>query len=151
MIYDHIKNISQYKGISKSLDLGLDFIASVDNSLNCGVHYLDSQVKAIISEYKTHFVNEKGYEAHRKYIDIQIPINGIERVRYKPIEFLCETTEYNAENDFILFSCIGDSVADFIIGDGYFLVLFPDDGHMPQICVNQPEFIKKITIKVPVL
>ena len=36
------------------------------------------------------------------------------------------------------------------IGNGVFAIMFPQDGHSPQLYVNKPEFIKKITIKVSI-
>jgi YhcH/YjgK/YiaL family protein len=36
------------------------------------------------------------------------------------------------------------------IGNGIFAIMFPEDGHSPQHFVNQPELIRKITIKVSI-
>ena len=149
MIYDHIYNIHLYKGISPSLDLGLDFISKSNETLPNGISVIDKGVKAIVSEYKTKLENENGYEAHRRYIDIQYPLVGIEKVKCKPIEFLSEMKGYDCENDYLLYSG-AQSGSDLIIGNGYFLVLFPEDGHMPQLCVEEPMKIKKLTLKVPV-
>lgn len=148
MIYDHIKNISLYKGLSPALDAGLDFIGKASLSIPNGVSFIEHDVKVIVNEYATKVKNENGYEAHRKYIDIQFPIDGLESVKYCPIESLVATTDYNEENDYILYA--DKASASLTIGNGYFLVLFPDDGHMPQLCVGKPENIKKITLKVPV-
>ena len=148
MIYDHIKNISLYKGLSPALDAGLDFIGKASKTIPNGTSFIEHDVKVIVSEYATKVKNENGFEAHRKYIDIQFPIEGLETVKCCPIDFLEVSTVYNEENDYILFSDKDGSM--LTIGNGYFIVLFPDDGHMPQLCVDKPEFFKKITLKVPV-
>lgn len=149
MIYDHIRNIHLYKGLSDALDKSLDYIARVNNSLANGVVELGEGVRAIVSEYPTKKVNEIGYESHRLYIDIHIPLQGFEKVKCEPIEYLKATKEYDVVNDYMLFS--GEHAgSDFIIGNGYFLVLFPEDGHMPQLCIEEPMTIKKLTLKVPV-
>lgn len=148
MIYDHIRNISLYKGISPALDTALEFLVSVNNEKSNGVETLTNGVKAIISEYATKMVNENGYEAHKQFIDIQYPLNGLEKVGYCPIEYLKATTEYNQEKDYMLFEA-KDGLS-FTIGNGYFLILFPEDGHMPQLCDRKPSTIKKLTLKVPV-
>ncbi len=149
MIYDNIHNIHLYKGISPALDLGLDFISKANESLPNGVSEIGKGVKAIVSEYKTKLQNENGYEAHHRYIDIQFPLVGIEKVKCRPLEFLTVTKEYDSNNDYLLYSGV-QSGSDLIIGNGYFLVLFPEDGHMPQLCVEEPMVIKKLTMKVPV-
>lgn len=148
MIYDHVRNISLYKGLSPALDIGLDFLLKVSKETDNGVITLNNGVKAIISEYSTKVKNENGYEAHRQYIDIQYPVDGLEKVKCCPLDYLEPRTEYNEEKDYILFSdCEG---VNLTIGNGYFLVLFPEDGHMPQLCVEKPETIKKLTLKIPV-
>lgn len=149
MIYDHIHNIHLYKGLSPALDIGLDFISNANENLPNGVSEIGKGVKAIVSEYKTKIDNENGFEAHRRYIDIQFPIVGIEKVKCSPTEYLTETKEYDYDNDYLLYSG-AQSGSDLIIGNGYFLVLFPEDGHMPQLCVEEPMMIKKLTLKVPV-
>lgn len=148
MIYDHIRNISLYKGLSPALDTGIDYILDNNKCLDNGVSILKNGVKSIISEYVTKEENENGFEAHRQYIDIQFPVYGLEIIKCCPIEFLVPKSEYNEEKDFILFS--DHKGASLTIGNGYFLILFPSDGHMPQLCVEHPEMIKKITLKVPV-
>ena len=39
-------------------------------------HPLDLGVKVVVSEYETRPANELGYEAHRRYIDIQLAVIG---------------------------------------------------------------------------
>ena len=40
MIYDHIKNIYLYKGLTPALDLALDYIASVSVDVEVGTNQL---------------------------------------------------------------------------------------------------------------
>lgn len=149
MIYDHVKNTGLYKGLSPAMDIALDFIGTAHRNLPSGVALLAHGVKAIVSEYGTKLQNENGYEAHRRYIDIQLPLEGTEIVKCCPLNSLSPDSEYNEEQDYILFKNNQYGV-DLQIGKGFFLVLFPDDAHMPQLCSGQPENIKKLTLKVPV-
>ena len=52
-----------------------------------------------MNEYITHLVNEKGFEAHRCFADIQFTLNGIKLVRCKPLEQVKELIPYNEEKD----------------------------------------------------
>lgn len=45
-----------------------------------GVHELSPRVKAIVSEYTTKEENANGYEAHRRFIDIQYLLKGVTNV-----------------------------------------------------------------------
>jgi beta-galactosidase beta subunit len=53
MIYDHIKNIGLYKGLTPAIDLALDYVGDVTPKVEVGTHLLDLGVKAVVSEYVT--------------------------------------------------------------------------------------------------
>ena len=38
MIYDHIKNIGLYKGLTPAIDLALDYVAGVGADVEVGTH-----------------------------------------------------------------------------------------------------------------
>lgn len=150
MIYDHIKNIGLYKGLGAALDTALDFIAMASAELENGTTMLDHGVKIIVSESETRLVNEKGYEAHKRYADVQLALRGQELIRCKPLDQVVETIPYNEEKDAARYAdCPG---VDLVIGNGYFLVVFPDDAHEPLLAAAaQPALVKKLVAKVPVV
>lgn len=150
MIFDKIDNIKLYRGLSEDIYEGLKFLSSVDSSIENGVHQISDNVKAVVSEYETKAENSNGFEAHREYLDIQYLVNGCEIIRCMPIEKLVVTKEYDSENDYLLLSDKVDNTSDFVLGDGYFAILFPDDAHEPQLCVNQPMSVKKIVVKIKI-
>lgn len=149
MIYDHIKNIGLYKGLTPAIDTALDYIAKVTPKVENGTYFLDNGVKVVISEYTTHLVNEKGYEAHRRFADIQLCIVGTELVRCKPLAQVEESIPYNPDKDVARYTdCSG---ADLIVGEGYFLLVFPEDAHEPCLAVDGVQTpVKKVVVKIPV-
>lgn len=147
MIFDDISNIATYKGLSPNIALGLDFIKQMKPDTPVGTYQINHRVKAIVSEYETKLENEYGYEAHKKYIDIQYLISGAERIACLPIEKLIETEQYNEEKDAAFYKA-NINPQEMVIGDGYFAIFFPQDGHMPQLCVDKPMKVKKVVIKV---
>lgn len=149
MIYDHIKNIAFYRGLSPDIVVGLDFLKQVQPDTDVGVYQINPRVKTIVSEYETKTVNECGYEAHRKNIDIQYLLLGEERIDCLPIESLEETKPYSEEND-AAFYTTDLRPQEMILGDGYFAIFFPQDGHMPQLSVDEPTMVKKIVVKVEI-
>ncbi len=78
MIYDNIKNIETYKGVSPDIYAGLKFLAGATADIAIGTYPINEHVKAIVSEYPTVESFERGYEAHQHVIDIQYPIKGLE-------------------------------------------------------------------------
>ena len=149
MIFDHINNIETYKGLSPDIYEGLNYLKYASKELAVGVYEITPRVKAIVSEYETKQVNEYGYEAHKKNIDIQYLLQGEERIACMPIEKLTESKPYSEENDAAFFT-VNTKPQEMTIGDGYFSVFYPQDGHMPQLCIEKPEMVKKVVIKVKI-
>lgn len=149
MIFDHISNIYLYKTLSPDIYAGLAFLKDVKPDITPGTYQLSPRVKAIVSEYETKVKNEVGYEAHRKNIDIQYLLKGEERIACLPIEKLKETTPYSEEKDAAFFTASIQS-QEMTIGNGYFAIFFPQDGHMPQLSVGEPMKVKKVVVKVEI-
>lgn len=150
MIYDHIDNIELYKGLSADIYEGLRFLQQVSTDISVGAYQLNPRVKAIVSEYETKPVNVHGFEAHKKNIDIQFLLQGEERISCLPIKKLVETRSYKEESDASLFKAIVPA-QEMIIGKDYFAIFYPQDGHMPQLCVDKPIPVKKVVVKVNIM
>jgi len=149
MIYDRITNINIYKGLSPDLYEGLKYLQQVSSDIAVGTYQISPRVKAIVSEYETKVKNEVGYEAHRKNIDIQYLLKGEERVACLPVEKLKETKPYSEEKDAAFFTASIQPI-EMTLGDGFFAIFFPQDGHMPQLSVDEPMMVKKVVVKVEI-
>ncbi|MFS2186999.1 YhcH/YjgK/YiaL family protein [Mucilaginibacter sp. Mucisp84] len=150
MIVDKLKNIDTYKGISEDIYAGLQYLQNATPDIEVGVYKINDNVKAIVSEYNTVENFERGYEAHKHVIDIQYPIRGLERVKWSPIEGMNVNIPYSEEHDRTFYKDPSSQGTYVDIGNGIFAIMFPEDGHGPQHYINEPEFIKKITIKVAI-
>ena len=87
---------------------------------------------------------EAGFEAHDRYIDIQVPISGGESYGVKA-RTLCTKPvgEMDVEKDCILFD---DAVEEVVSREaGEFIVFEPDTAHAP--CIGEGP-IKKAVFKV---
>ena len=148
MIYDKIDNWQTYAGVSENIRIGLEFLRSVKSDIENGVHELTPSVRAIVSEYKTKTENENGYEAHREYIDIQFLISGSEKLNCLPLEYMVQTKAYNEEKDTAFY--VEDAVEpqELLLGNGYFAILYPQDGHKPNLSVDAPMKVKKVVLKI---
>jgi len=149
MIYDSLDNISTYKGLSPDIYEGLRFLQRVSPDIAVGTYQINSRVRAVVSEYETKVKNEVGYEAHRKNIDIQYLLRGEERVACLPLDRLKETVPYSEEKDAAFFTSSLQPI-EMTLGDGYFAIFFPQDGHMPQLSIGGPEIVKKVVVKVEI-
>lgn len=149
MIYDKIDNIGLYKGLSEDISLGLEFLKNATPIINNGVHELNPRVKAIVSEYETKEVNGSRFEAHKKFIDIQCVLQGTEKICCLSIDNLQENTPYNEELDAAFYTSERPPL-EMEIGNGSFAIFFPQDGHMPCLCVDEPTKVKKVVVKIKI-
>ena len=150
MIVDNLNNIEIYKDVSPDIYAGLKFIKEIDPDIDLGTYSVNENVKVIVSEYMTieHF--ERGFEAHKHVIDIQLPIRGLERVIWSPIEEMDVNIPYDSENDRTFYKNPHKQYTHVDIGNGIFAIMFPNDGHAPQHYIDTPELIKKVTVKVSI-
>jgi YhcH/YjgK/YiaL family protein len=150
MIVDTLVNINQYKSLSENIYKGLQFLAKADPGIALGIHVIDENVTAIVSEYETIACFERGYEAHKHVIDIQYPIIGLERVKWSPLEGMKANVPYDKEKDRTFYGDPSKQGVNVDIGNGVFVIMFPNDGHSPQHFLDKAELIKKITIKIKI-
>lgn len=106
-----------------------------------------NEIFCSINEYQGKSIAEAKLEAHRKYIDIHIPVIGIEKIGFYNIDkFTDAQVQYNEEKDVVLYNY---PVTSFItITPGEFVIFFPEDVHAPGVGEG---FKKKIVVKVLVL
>lgn len=150
MIFDALKNLKKYKGISANLDAAIDFIAGADFH-RCGEGRTDVCegfyfTKATI---ETREITDAPFEAHKKYIDIFIPLTGREIVKTADISSLTETYPYQDVDDFYLFE--GSTQVNAVNTPETFAILFPQDAHNSAGGVDGEVIeYEKIVVKVRV-
>ena len=150
MIVDHVHNIQVYAGLSESIFTGLKFISNAAPDIALGTYDVAEGVKALVTEYETIDIFERGYEAHKHVIDIQYPIIGFERVKWSPISCMDVKTPYDLSRDRTFYHHPSSQGTHVDLGKGIFAIMFPEDGHSPQHFIGKPELIKKITVKVSI-
>jgi len=147
MIADNIKNAQQYFSYGERFQKALEYLQVTDFGLiENGTHELDGKnIFAIVSEYDTKPMEEGKWESHKKYYDVQFVASGEEKIGYVFKDKVKLLQEYNADNDFMLWEGEGDFLT---ARAGDFLILGPDDAHMPSIQINGPAKVKKVVVKV---
>lgn len=147
MIIDTLQNASKYFSVHPLFEAAFNYINSVDLQMQAdGKYDIAEGLKAIFSnaQGKTKEASVAKFECHNSNIDIQLCINGVETIGWKPREN-CHTPngEFNAEKDVQLFSDLPDMY--FQLTNGQFAIFFPEDVHAPMIGDSE---IKKLVIKV---
>jgi YhcH/YjgK/YiaL family protein len=89
------------------------------------------------------------FESHRKYIDVQVIVEGEELMEVEDVGRLAISTAYNPERDLIKYADTGvASVLRMRAGD--VAVFLPEDGHMPSLHWRGTGLVRKTVVKVPV-
>ena len=103
----------------------------------------------IWANLQTYYTKEDAlFEAHRKYIDIQVILTGQEKISVCKYE-TCKTNNPYDENKDIEF-LTSESWDDIEMHTGDFLILYPSDAHKPSININGQHHVRKLVVKVPV-
>lgn len=150
MIYDNLNNFEKYTCLHPHFTDVLNFLDPEPcTGFQDGRYDINDQgTFTIIETYETKEAADCFIECHRKYIDVQVVIEGVERVGVCHRSG-CDASPYDEEKDFQKLE--GD--VDFVtLGTGSFMIFFPDDAHMPKVKHGEdPETVKKAVFKVPVL
>jgi len=146
MIIDQIKNASLYFGVNKGLVAAFHYLQNTDLSkVEPGRYEIDgSSVYALVQQYETKAKEKGRWEAHRRYMDVQYLVQGVELFGFANLGQL-NAGNYDEDKDFLALTGDGDF---FVVRPGTFLVLAPQDGHMPGIAVSSPQPVKKVVVKV---
>ncbi|MGE0478968.1 MAG: YhcH/YjgK/YiaL family protein [Phycisphaerae bacterium] len=149
MVFDQLANCDTYAPLAPRIGAALRFLATQRLAgFPLGRHPLDGeQVFALVQENRTRAMTELRWEAHRRYIDVQCVARGVERLGFSPLEAMRVVQEYDADRDIAFFAGSGEFVT---LAPGAFVVLWPQDAHMPGVACGAPADVRKIVIKVAV-
>jgi biofilm protein TabA len=145
MIVDKIENAPLYFGLGNGFVKAFQYLQSLEYvGLVPGKYEISGEsVYALIQDYVTGEKKDR-LEAHRRYADIHFIVKGIESIGVANINDL-EVGTYDDKTDYV--PMMGDS--DFIsLREGSFMVLYPQDAHMPGVAIDGPKPIKKVVLKV---
>src|SRR4051812_21972239 len=139
MILDTFENAHRYKNLGERLGCALDFLAQPEsrlleppatgseNSLRVAVR--GDEIFALVQRYQAKSHAEAFWEAHRKYIDIQWVIEGVESMGHAHVDSLRTLREYDANKDYTMLSPPeGDQGNSMLrVSAGMFAIFMPHD------------------------
>lgn len=147
MIVDTLENLVKYESVNPLFPKVVEFLKTHElSALETGkleIQGSDLFVKVAQAKPKTR--EQAKIEAHKNYLDIQIPVSGTEEMGYTPLKDCKDATPYNEEKDVLFYGGLAESYLK--IKPGMFAIFFPQDGHAPGIT---PDGLKKVIVKVRV-
>ena len=144
MVVDKLENLEKYASLNPLFADAIAFLKAT----NLDTHELgkltlkENELTGNFAQARPKSKEEAKLETHNNFIDIQLPLSGVELMGYTPRADLPEA-EYNAEKDITFYEGLAQ---DYLtIKPGMFAIFFPEDGHAPGIT---PDGVKKVIVKV---
>jgi YhcH/YjgK/YiaL family protein len=146
MILDRVDNFKRYLALNPHFATAWEFLRKQNlRELALGRHEIDGdRVYATAMKGQGKAREAAHLEAHRKYIDIQVVLSGVDEMGWKN-KGTCKIPHgaYEADKDAEFFADPPDSWVE--VGPGALTVFFPEDAHAPMIGHGE---LHKIVVKV---
>ena len=146
MILDRLSNYSRYCALHPHFSAGFTFLKTIETAgfTHGRRDIMGDQLYATASSAAGKGLENAKLEVHRKYIDIQFSVNGIDNIGWKPLG-ACITPEgdYDTEKDVQFFLDVPDTW--FGLTPGAFAIFFPEDAHAPLAVQG---LLHKIVLKI---
>jgi YhcH/YjgK/YiaL family protein len=146
MILDTLANADRYLSLHPLFPRAFEFLRSTDlNALAPGRHVIDGEsLFAIVEACPGRTRAEAKLECHRRYIDIQLVLGGIDEMGWKPLgECRQPVSEFNVERDIRFFDDVPSSWVTTPAGS--YCIFFPDDAHAPLVSDG---VVRKVVVKI---
>ena len=153
MIYDGLSEIGRYRGLYKGLDVLISWLEEHDPyALEPGRHeILGSKVFANVMDTKTRLPEDASYEVHRRYLDVQMDVEGCECFKTTSSATV-PLGEFDVEGDGGLCEIASEEAIELegSLGHGRFAVFVVGEPHMPNLACpgERPGSLRKICFKV---
>jgi len=139
----------QYKLNRKEWDAAFNFLQNTDlKSLPVGEwQQLTEKTKGRTQKVLT--AENRGFEVHHRTVDVFYVVEGQDKVGVSATDKLLDCTKaYQEKSDVELYARSMDPEY-VILEKGQGIILFPSDGHSPNLCISKPDSLYLCVVKVP--
>lgn len=150
MVYDRFENLGRYCRPGERLYQALVYARDVVRTVADGRREIDGErLYASVATYETGPREERRFEAHRKYIDVQVLLEGEEVIDVALDRDLAVLEAYDEQRDVVFLGPPGHA-ASLPMKPGCFGVFYPHDIHRPGCRLQERQKVRKIVVKVAV-
>lgn len=149
MIFSNLSQSARYASMHPLFPRAFDYIRNTNLHALAPGRYpvIGEELIAIVEHMQARRRADAKLECHRRYIDIQLVLSGVDEMGWKPLADCQQPlADYSAENDIRFF---GDSADTWITTPpGAFCLFFPEDAHAPLVGSGE---IRKVIFKIAVV
>ncbi len=149
MLFDHFQSVGKYRGVPFLKEIR-EFVSSRDCAkLPDGeIEIQGRDLFVRIAQYETGAADQKQFEAHTVYADLQLIAAGKEVMEVSIERGVKAVTQYRVDEDICFFEEPKEK-SSFLVTAGQFTVFFPGELHKPGCHAGtQPGRIKKLVFKI---
>ena len=131
MILDTLVQSGRYAGLHPSFPRAFDFLTTTSlASLAPGRHEIDGDRLFVLIDGQDGRGREGArLEAHRRYIDIQLTLEGLEEIGWLPLAACEPRRDFDEAKDIVFFDAAPRIWLP--VPPGSFAIFFPEDAHAP--------------------
>ena len=148
MIFSTVNSADRYAALHPLFPRAFEYIRNTDfSALAPGRHDIVGDDLFVIVEQVSGRTREAAQlECHRRYIDIQLILDGVDEMGWKSLSDCQEpVSDHSDERDIRFFH---DEPASWIATPpGHFCIFFPEDAHAPLVASGS---IRKVIFKIAV-
>jgi biofilm protein TabA len=150
MIYDRFENLDLFCRPGTLLHRALVYASGAGLNAAEGRTDIDGdRLYASVASYETGPPEERRFEAHRKYIDVQALLEGEERIDVSLDGDLPVLEAYDEQKE-VIFLQPPPNFASLAMRPGFFALFYPHDIHRPGCRLRGNQRVRKIVMKVAV-
>ncbi|MBS4095482.1 MAG: YhcH/YjgK/YiaL family protein [Sulfuricella sp.] len=146
MILSPLTEADRYLSLHPLFARAFEFLRTTDlNTLPTGKHPIQGDDLFLIMEHRPGRPRtEAQLECHRRYIDIQLVLEGVDEMGWLPVAACSQpVAEYDDTRDIRFFN---DAPATWLrTPAGAFCIFFPEDAHAPLVGEGM---IRKVVVKI---
>jgi YhcH/YjgK/YiaL family protein len=148
MILAKLSEAERYTALHPLFGRALEYLRDTDLlALSPGMHSVQGEdLFAIVEACAGRTREAAKLESHRRYIDIQLVLEGVDEMGWKPLaECVKPVADFDTARDIRFYD---DAPASWIATPaGSFCIFFPDDAHAPLVSDGM---IRKVVMKIAV-
>jgi len=146
MILSSIREFRRYRGLNSRFGTLANALESLGlATLAPGRHDVLGDDLYVIASPQAKTQPSTKLEAHRRYVDVHLPLDGSESIGWAPTESMLDPeAPFDVDRDF---GCFRDSfLSVLVVAPGQLAVFFPEDAHAPLL--GDGKFVHKCVFKV---
>lgn len=148
MIFSTLSQSERYAALHPLFPRAFEYIRNTDlHALAPGRYPIaGDDLFAIVEDVPGRTREAAKLEAHRRYIDIQLVLEGVDEMGWKPLADCCDPVgDYSTERDIRFFNDVPSTW--IATPPGAFCIFFPEDAHAPLVSEAD---IRKVIFKIAV-